>query len=167
MTLACGTTTASVTLEGQVISNDVDQVVTLPQGASWWSTNLDITLEDLKAAIANALGSTGTATIKSQTGYITYSNGQWSPSTGMTLDLRQMYMIQVSATCTFTLTGVPVNPSNYEHDSHCSLCGSQSGEWRCREGEDGQCHLQWHILDRRVDHPRAWPRLHLPIEGNK
>ncbi len=130
MTLACGTTTASVTLEGQVISNDVDQVVTLPQGASWWSTNLDITLEDLKAAIANALGSTGTATIKSQTGYITYSNGQWSPSTGMTFDLRQMYMIQVSATCTFTLTGVPVNPSNYVITIHqgATWIGFPSGE---------------------------------------
>jgi hypothetical protein len=27
------------------------QTVNLPQGASWWSTNLDITLEDLKAAM--------------------------------------------------------------------------------------------------------------------
>ena len=109
---------------------EVSQVVTLPQGASWWSTYLDITLDDLKAAIADALGSTGTATIKSQTGYITYSNGQWSPSTGMTLDLRQMYMIQVSATCTFTLTGVPVNPSGYEITIHrgATWIGFPSGE---------------------------------------
>ena len=106
------------------------QTVNLPQGASWWSTNLDITLEDLKAAIAEALGSTGTATIKSQTGYITYSNGQWSPSTGMTFDLSQMYMIQVSTTCTFTLTGVPVNPSDYVITIHqgATWIGFPSGE---------------------------------------
>ena len=106
------------------------QTVNLPQGASWWSTNLDITLDDLKAAIAEALGTTGTATIKSQTGYITYSNGQWSPSTGMTFDLSQMYMIQVSATCTFTLTGVPVNPSNYVITIHqgATWIGFPSGE---------------------------------------
>ena len=109
---------------------EVSQDVTLPQGASWWSTNLDITFDDLKTAIADALGSTGTATIKSQTGYLTYSNGQWSPSTGMTFDLRQMYMIQVSATCTFTLTGVPVNPSGYEITIHrgATWIGFPSGE---------------------------------------
>ena len=106
------------------------QTVNLPQGASWWSTNLDITLDDLKAAIAEALGSTGTATIKSQTGYITYSNGQWSPSSSMTFDLGQMYMIQVSATCTFTLTGVPVDPSDYVITIHqgATWIGFPSGE---------------------------------------
>ncbi len=108
----------------------VTETVTLPQGASWWSANLDITLDDLKAAIADALGSTGTATIKSQTGYITYSNGQWSPSTGITFDLRQMYMIQVSATCTFTMTGVPVNSSDYVITIHqgATWIGFPSGE---------------------------------------
>ncbi len=108
----------------------VQETITLPAGSSWWSTHLDITLEDLKAAIAGALESTGTATIKSQTGYLTYSNGQWSPSTGMTFDLRQMYMIQVSATCTFTLTGVPVNPSDYVITIHqgATWIGFPSGE---------------------------------------
>jgi hypothetical protein len=110
--------------------SQAQETITLPAGSSWWSAHLDITLEDLKAAIAGALGSTGTATIKSQTGYLTYSNGQWSPSTGMTFDLSQMYMIQVSATCTFTLTGVPVNPSNYVITIHqgATWIGFPSGE---------------------------------------
>jgi hypothetical protein len=90
-----------------------EQTVQLAQGTSWWSTNLDITIDDLKTAIAGALGTSGTATIKSQSGYITYSNGQWRPSSGMTLDVRQMYMIHVSNTCTFTLTGVPVDPTEH------------------------------------------------------
>ena len=108
----------------------VNQVVTLPQGTSWWSTYLDITIDDLKAAIAGALGTTGTATIKSQSGYITYSNGQWRPSSGMTLDIRQMYMIQVSTACTFTLTGVPVDPTEHVITLHngSNWIGFLSGE---------------------------------------
>ena len=109
---------------------EVSQVVTLPQGTSWWSTYLDITIDDLKAAIAGALGTSGTATIKSQSGYITYSNGQWRPSSGMTLDIRKMYMIQVGTACTFTLTGVPVDPTEHVITLHngSNWIGFLSGE---------------------------------------
>ena len=95
---------------------EVEQTVMLTQGWSWWSTNLDITLEDLEDAIAAAVGTSGTATIKSKSGSITYSNGHWreSGSTTMTLDIRQMYKIQTSTACQITLTGVPVNPAAYE-----------------------------------------------------
>ena len=95
---------------------EVEQTVMLTQGWSWWSTNLDITLEELEDAIATAVGTSGTATIKSKNGSITYSNGHWreSGSTTMTLDIRQMYKIQTSTACQITLTGVPVNPAAYE-----------------------------------------------------
>ena len=95
---------------------EVEQVVTLTQGWSWWSTNLDITLEQLEDAIAVAVGTSGTATIKSKNGSITYANGHWreSGSSTMTLDIRQMYKIQTSTACQITLTGVPVNPAAYE-----------------------------------------------------
>ena len=95
---------------------EVEQVVTLTQGWSWWSTDLDITLEQLEDAIAAAVGTTGTATIKSKNGSITYANGRWreSGSSTMTLDIRQMYKIQTSTACQITLTGVPVNPADYE-----------------------------------------------------
>ena len=95
---------------------EAEQVVTLTQGWSWWSTNLNITLEDLEDAIATAVGISGAATIKSKSGSITYANGQWrqSGSTTMTLDIRQMYKIQTSTACQITLTGVPVNPAEYE-----------------------------------------------------
>ena len=91
-------------------------MVTLTQGWSWWSTNLNITLEELENAIAAVVGTSGTATIKSKNGSITYANGQWrqSGSTTMTLDIRQMYKIQTSTACQITLTGVPVNPADYE-----------------------------------------------------
>ena len=95
---------------------EVEQTVMLTQGWSWWSTNLDISLEELEDAIAAAVGTSGTATIKSKSGSITYSNGHWreSGSTTMTLDIRQMYKIQTSTACQITLTGVPVNPAAYE-----------------------------------------------------
>ena len=51
---------------GVEVETEEEQTITLVQGLNWWSTNLDITLDQLKDAIAAAVGSTGTATIKSQ-----------------------------------------------------------------------------------------------------
>ena len=88
----------------------VEQTVPLAKGLNWWSTNLDITLADLKSAIVAALGSNGTAIIKSQSTSIVYSNGMWIPE-DMSFDIRDMYKVQVSEACEITLTGVPVNTS--------------------------------------------------------
>ena len=89
------------------------QTITLTQGVNWWSTNLDITLDQLKDAIAAALGTTGTATIKSQGNAINYINGRWRPA-NMPFDIREMYRIEVSSDCEITLTGTLVNPADYE-----------------------------------------------------
>ncbi len=96
---------------------EVEQTVTLSPGLNWWSTNLDITLDQLKDAIAAAVGNTGTATIKSQSGSISLTNGNWRPI-NMPFDIRQMYQIQVSTGCEITLSGVPVNPTEYEITIH-------------------------------------------------
>ena len=88
----------------------VEQTVPLAKGLNWWSTNLDITLADLKSAIVAALGSNGTAIIKSQSTSIVYSNGMWIPE-DMSFDIRDMYKVQVNEACEITLTGVPVNTS--------------------------------------------------------
>ena len=93
------------------------ETVSLSAGLNWWSTNLDITLDQLKDAIAAAVGNTGTATIKSQNGSISLTNGNWRP-VNMPFDIRQMYQIQVSTDCEITLSGVPVNPSEYEITIH-------------------------------------------------
>ena len=107
-----------VTGERNLVANFVasqeGQTVELSEGWSWWSTNLDITLDDLKNAIADAVGNTGTATIKTQGGAITYRNGQWRGNSIQSLDIRRMYEIQTSVTCEITLVGTPVNPSEYE-----------------------------------------------------
>ena len=92
----------------------INQSIELNQGWNWWSINLDIDLDQLKNAIASAVGAEGTATIKSQNGSITYRNGQWRGSGVQTLDIRQMYEIQTSVSCEITLTGILVTPSDYE-----------------------------------------------------
>ena len=107
-----------VTGERNLVANFVvsqaEQTVELSAGWSWWSTNLDITLDDLKNAIADAVGNTGTATIKTQGGAITYRNGRWRGNGIQSLNIRRMYEIQTSVTCEITLVGTPVNPSEYE-----------------------------------------------------
>ena len=102
---------------GVEVETEEEQTITLTQGLNWWSTNLDITLDQLKDAIAAAVGSTGTATIKSQNTSISYNNGLWRPA-NMPFDIREMYQIQVSTDCEITLSGVPVNPSEYEITIH-------------------------------------------------
>ena len=95
----------------------VEQQLTLEEGLNWWSTNLNITLDQLKDAIANALGTTGTATIKSSGGSINYENGRWRPAS-IPFDIREMYKIKVSSEIQITLSGVPVNPADYEITIH-------------------------------------------------
>ena len=82
------------------------------------TTFLDITLAELEDAIADALGSNGTATIKSSSGgFVTYTNGFWRPA-NMPFDIREMYKIQISADCEITLTGVAVDPAEYPITIH-------------------------------------------------
>lgn len=90
------------------------QTVSLTSGWSWWSTNLNTSLSQLKDAIADALGTSGNATIKSQQHTILYKNGRWMGNDISTLDVKQMYEIRVSSACEFTLTGTPVNPAAEE-----------------------------------------------------
>ena len=105
------TYTFSVTEDRDLVanfSNETTQSITLSSGWCWWSPNVIVTLNELKSAIADAMGSNGTATIKSKDGSITYSNGQWRGSL-KSLDVTQMYMIRTSTPCEITLEGSPVS----------------------------------------------------------
>ena len=108
----------TVTSDRELVANFSDemptQTVALNSGWSWWSTNLNVTLDDLKTAIANALGASGNATIKTLSGTILYKNGTWRGNAISSLDPRQMYEINVSSACEFTLSGTPINPADYE-----------------------------------------------------
>ena len=95
----------------EIYDYPAEQTVALNVGWNWWSTNLDIDLEQLKNAIASVLGGNGMATIKSQNGSITFRNGQWRGSGIQSFDVKQMYEIWSSVACEITLTGTPVNPA--------------------------------------------------------
>ena len=94
------------------IETETGHTIELSQGWNWWSTNLDITLDQLKQAIAEALGDNATATIKAQHNSITYKNGQWRGNGIDAFDIKQMYKIQTSIDCEITLNGTPVNPAD-------------------------------------------------------
>ncbi|MBQ6304997.1 MAG: fibronectin type III domain-containing protein [Bacteroidales bacterium] len=105
-----GTSGCTWYIDNVKVAVPVNQTVELANGLNWWSTNLDITLDDLKSAIVAALGANGTAIIKSQSTSIIYSNGMWIPES-LPFDIQEMYKIQVSEACEITLTGILVNPS--------------------------------------------------------
>jgi hypothetical protein len=91
---------------------DVEQTYELSAGWNWWSTNLDITLDQLKAALVAALPGTSSIIIKSQTQSISYNGSSWRGSLNA-IDIAQMYMIQVSASCAITLTGIQANSNEH------------------------------------------------------
>ena len=91
----------------------VQQSISLSEGNNWFSTYLDITLDDLKAALVEALPGT-VITIKSRllnTAYNPNTN-RWK-GTLTSFNVTQMYMISVSNNCEITLTGTPINPAEH------------------------------------------------------
>ena len=85
----------------------IGQTFALSAGWNWVSTCLEITLDDLKNALVDALENTS-ITIKSKDRSTTYNGSVWRGSL-TTLNLTQMYMIKTTTACEITLTGVPIN----------------------------------------------------------
>ena len=118
------------TLDGEIVSTEPSYTFTVTEsvnltanfhvvrtqqliaGWNWWSSSLEITLNDLKTALVEALPGT-TITIKSQTNNTTYNpnNHRWVGS--VTWDLSKMYMIKVDAACEVTLHGYPIDPAQH------------------------------------------------------
>ena len=93
-------------------SGEISQTISLSAGWNWCSFNVDITLNDLKAALVEALPGTS-ITIKSQNNNNTTYNGiRWRGQL-TTLDVTQMYRIWVSTDCEITLEGTPLNPAEH------------------------------------------------------
>ncbi len=99
-------------LLGIEVDSEEEQTVTLSQGWNWWSTNVDITLEELEAALVEALPGVTSITIKSQNQNVSYNGTAWRGSLNA-LDVALMYEIYVPASCTITLTGALINPSEH------------------------------------------------------
>ena len=88
----------------------VEQTIALSTNWNWFSTNVEITLDDLKAALLEAMPGATSIMIKSQNnGNSTYNGSRWR-GTLTTLDVTQMYRIKVEADCEITLTGMPIDP---------------------------------------------------------
>lgn len=84
-------------------------ITALSSGWNWFSSNVEITLDDLEAALVEALPNTA-ITIQSQTQNTTYNpnNNRWTGRLTY-LDVTQMYKINVSSDCEITLAGTPIN----------------------------------------------------------
>ena len=89
------------------------QTEVLAEGWNWFSTNVDITMDDLKAALREALPNANSIKIKSQFYGQTIWNGRFWSGQLWSLDVTRMFKINVPAACEITLTGLPINPAEH------------------------------------------------------
>ena len=87
------------------------QTIALLAGTNYFSTNVEITLDDLKAALVEALADDENIaiTISAKSQNTKYTNGRWRGN--LTFDLTHMFMIEVSSDCEITLEGMLVDPA--------------------------------------------------------
>lgn len=92
-------------------SSEISQTIPLSAGWNWCSFNVDITLDDLKATLVEALPGTS-ITIKGKDAATTYNGIRWRGQL-TTLEVTQMYRISVSADCEITIEGTSINPAEH------------------------------------------------------
>ena len=97
-----------------IMPSTVTQTIALTSGWNWFSTYLDITLDDLKASLVST-GNTS-ITIKSKNQNTYYQNGVWRGN--LNFDVAQMYKIYVNSACEITLEGTPIDPSEHSITIH-------------------------------------------------
>ncbi len=91
----------------------VTQNVALIQGWNWWSPMVEVSLEELETA----LGENGVKILSQNDGSHIYEDNEWDGAL-QSIAPEQMYMIQVSATCSFTLSGVSATPTGHSITIH-------------------------------------------------
>jgi len=95
----------------------LDNTVELSAGWNWFSTNVEITLDNLKAALVEALPYTEItiqACSDQNNNYkLTYNpyNHRWTGR--LIFDVSQMYMIHVEGSCELSLEAMPVEPVDH------------------------------------------------------
>lgn len=88
----------------------ITQTNELVQGWNWWSPNIEMDGAQLLQVLEQELGSNGVQILSQNSGSLIYEDDEWDGHL-QSMVPEQMYMIQVSATCTITLTGEPVFPA--------------------------------------------------------
>jgi len=98
-------------IDHQDASTGLIQTTSLVSGSNWFSTHVEITLNDLKAALVEALSGTQIV-IKSQTQNTSYNGIRWNGQLS-SFDVTRMYLITVSTPCEISLQGLPVDPAEH------------------------------------------------------
>lgn len=104
------TTVTPIQLYKKVFSESpapIEQTVTLNKGWNWWSTNLNIDLEQLEIALGNH-----GCSINSQTSGVDYIEGLGWDGDDMSIEPSKMYKIRVMDTVEITLSGTPIDPAD-------------------------------------------------------
>ena len=90
----------------------VTQDIALSSGSNWVSFNVDITLDSLKAALVAALPGTQMVIKAKNNEQLTYTGSKWKGNLA-SLDVAQMYMIQVASASTISVVGMPLVPADH------------------------------------------------------
>jgi len=91
--------------------NTVTQTLSLSAGVNWVSFYVETTLDDLKAAIQSALNNASGIKIASQNnGYTIWNGSSWRGSLN-SIDVSQMYVIEVPSACEISLEAMLINPA--------------------------------------------------------
>ena len=87
------------------------QTINLSAGVNWVSFYVETTLDDLKTALLSALNNASGIKITSQSNGFTSWNGSSWRGTLNSIDVSQMYVIEVPATCAISLEAMPIDPA--------------------------------------------------------
>ena len=91
------------------------QTIALSAGTNWFSTYVEITLEDLQAALDAVNTNNKSITIKAQNANSIYvpRTHKWNNGS-LTWDVANMYQIVLTEACEITLEGAPIDPTEHE-----------------------------------------------------
>ena len=86
------------------------QTIELAAGVNWVSFYVETTLDDLKAALLSALSNASGIKITSQNnGYTIWNGSSWRGSLN-SIDVIQMYVVEVPSACELSLEAMPIDP---------------------------------------------------------
>ena len=103
-----------VTLSFTTPPTPLTQTVMLHAGSNWFSTYLEMELEELQNALVAAMSEPDSCTIviKSKEGNCRWTGSRWREN-GFEWDVAKMYRIEVTEDCEFTLTGMLIDPAQH------------------------------------------------------
>ena len=86
------------------------QTIDLTAGVNYVSFFVETNLDDLKAALVDALGTSATIIVKSRVASTKYQRGRWAGNLSE-LNMAEMYKIDVPTDCEISLEGMPIDPT--------------------------------------------------------